>query len=372
MASATPATTEGRSAAEQLPDVGKARRLVGLDGLRAVLCLMVFGLHAEVGFLRAAWLTVDAFFVLSGFLITTLLLKEWQKNDRIDIIRFVKSRTLRLFPILLLVVAGTAVLYALVPTHLAGQRSLLHSAVTALTYTQNIFVAQHPTVHDPLLHTWSLAQEEQFYALWPFLLSLLLLRSRKWALQAVLGLAVISAGLLLLTTEGPHPSSYFWPWTRSSGLAMGAAISLCLSAPSRRDALTAVLTRRGMGPLALVLFLAPFALLPSAAEHMGPAGVLFCGVVSITLGSGVMVAHLAVAHRGLSSRVFSLPPLVHLGRWSYAFYLVHLPLLVVLGTRMSHWPAFWTAFVLSVLLAAALHYSVEKPLDRLRHRLFAV
>jgi peptidoglycan/LPS O-acetylase OafA/YrhL len=352
------------------PAVGAVRRLVGLDGLRAVLCLMVFGLHANVGALRAAWLTVDAFFVLSGFLITSLLLKEWGKTGRIEVLRFVKSRTLRLFPILLLAIAGTAVLYAVLPPRIPGERPLLHSAITSLTYTQNIFVGRHPTVHDPLLHTWSLAQEEQFYALWPLVLGLLLVRSRAVAIRVVLALAAASALLLLLTSRGPAPASYFWPWTRSSGLAFGAALSLLLSSEGAKDRVTAVLSRAGTGAVAGLAAAAPFVLLPHLG--LGTAGVLFVGVTSVTLTSGLLIGHLASTSEGPANRLLRLPPLVHLGRWSYAFYLVHLPLLVVLSARMSHWHAFWLAFALSVLLAGALHYTVERPLDRLRHRLFPI
>jgi peptidoglycan/LPS O-acetylase OafA/YrhL len=362
-----------------LPDEGTAvrldapgrRRLSSLDGLRAILCIALFGLHANVGFLRAAWLTVDGFFVLSGFLITGLLLKEWDKYGQIDIVRFLKSRTVRLFPILLVAVLLTAALYAALPTHLVGQRSLLHSAVTSLTYTQNIFAARHPGLHDPLLHTWSLSQEQQFYALWPFVLGALLLRgTRHRAIKTVLGLSVLSSFLLLVLTRGPSSSTYFWPWTRFSGLALGAALSLALSVPTTRERLATRLSPGWVGLPVFLLFLTPFVVLPYLG--LGPAGTLFVGVSSVTVASALLIGHLATGEAGLANRLLTLPPLVMIGRWSYCFYLVHLPLLIVLSQRMGRWTAFSLAFALSLALAGAMHHTVEKPLDRLRHRVFPV
>lgn len=338
-------------------------RLPALDGVRGISALGIFGTHAFLRPLRGAWIAVDVFFVLSGYLITTILLREHGRNGRLDLRRFFGSRIVRLYPVLLITVVAGCVLYQVLPDEVAGERSLLRSALATVTYTENLVVAQRPSVPDPWSHTWSLAEEEQFYLVWPVLLAGLLAFARTKAVYAAAGLAVASAIALLLTVKG----AYYLPWTHASGLAVGAVMGLALFHDTGR--LTRPLRTPLAGWIAVAGLLALVTYLgyqPFASKH-----ALVVGLLGTAVLSGLLVGHLACNTESLVSRGFAWRPIAQVGRWSYGFYLVHVPLLATLGAHLDHWTAITIAFVVTLLWSAMLHKTVERPLDKVRHRVFA-
>src|SRR5262249_38292598 len=139
-----------------------------LDGFRAVAIIAVMGFHDGVSFAAGGSLGVDMFFVLSGFLITSLLIEEWAKNDSISLTRFYARRALRLLPALVVMLACYEI-YALVRLHGAELRATELHILAALLYSANWVraLAGPNAMGDAIPHTWSLAVEEQFYFLWP-------------------------------------------------------------------------------------------------------------------------------------------------------------------------------------------------------------
>ena len=153
----------------------RIRYLPALDGLRAFAVLAVLGYHGGLGWLSGGFLGVDAFFVLSGFLITTLLLSEWGHRNRIALSAFWARRARRLLPALFLMLLGVALYaaFAAAPNELATIRgdalsSLLYVANWHFIFSHQSYFAQF-TTPSPLRHMWSLAIEEQFYLVWPLI-----------------------------------------------------------------------------------------------------------------------------------------------------------------------------------------------------------
>src|SRR2546423_7997932 len=199
---------------------GSQRYMPALDGLRAFAVTAVIAYHLNITHAGGGYLGVDVFFVLSGFLITGLLVEERARTGRIVLRAFWARRARRLLPALLLVLAALALYAAFAPSGL--DRSTLRPDALAdhflganwhLIFTQSSYFAQF-SAPSPLVHTWSLAIEEQFYVLWPLLL-LVLLRvtrgSRRLLTCSILALAACSAALMaLLYHPGTHPSRIYY------------------------------------------------------------------------------------------------------------------------------------------------------------------
>ena len=176
----------------------------GIDGLRAVAVLTVMASHAKVPYIRGGFMGVDIFFVISGFLITTILLKEYSNRGSISIPNFYMRRILRLMPALLLLFSFLLI-YACLFTNLKFVRITLIDELVTLLYSQNwaLALGYHPRGY--LAHTWSLSVEEQFYFLWPLILGLVL-RIFKTPQQLVMFviflIAVVICNRVLLFEEG--------------------------------------------------------------------------------------------------------------------------------------------------------------------------
>jgi peptidoglycan/LPS O-acetylase OafA/YrhL len=198
----------------------RLRYMPALDGLRAVAVAGVLLYHGDVTWARGGYLGVDAFFVLSGFLITTLLLAEWRTNGAIDLVDFWRRRARRLLPALFLVL-GAVALFAATWAPTDTLERLRGDAFATLGYVANwrfiwssdSYFAQFSSP-SPLQHVWSLAIEEQFYLVWPPAF-LVLLRVTGGSRRAVLGItAGLAAGSALLMavlfTPGADPSRVYY------------------------------------------------------------------------------------------------------------------------------------------------------------------
>ena len=230
-----------------------------LDGVRAFAVLAVIGYHADVHSLRGGFLGVDVFFVLSGYLITALLLAEHGDAGRIDVRAFYARRARRLFPALLLVLLGVAAYSGFVA--FSGDRGAIRAdALASLLYVQNWHLvwsgASYFTAFaapSPLRHLWSLAIEEQFYLVWPLALIALLRVAR--SSRRVLGAAIVAAALasaLLMSAmyhAGSDPSRvYYGTDTRAQELLVGALLAVLLSRSPRVPAAIARSSRREPSP----------------------------------------------------------------------------------------------------------------------------
>jgi peptidoglycan/LPS O-acetylase OafA/YrhL len=331
-----------------------------LHGIRAVAILLVVCRHA-FQWPRGAFLGVDLFFVLSGFLITSLLLEEQAISGRIRLSLFYARRALRLLPALFAMLAAYIVVSVVTG---ADPGRIVGRAAIGASYTANIAAAWWPdTQHRPLRHLWSLAMEEQFYLIWPIAL-ILVTRFVRRHLAAILSLAIVTVWLetvLLIAAGDIGHRVYMGPDTRSLPLLIG-----CFLAVARTDQLLPRLNRA-------VIFLAVsigIACVLLVDSYRATAYVFAIPVFSIA--TGIVILH-ALQSPSLG-RVLSWPPLVYLGLISYALYLWHPLTLLAVGSPAGQ-PAGLLRPAVGVLWAIALamlsRVLVEQPFLRLKRRLQA-
>jgi len=306
-----------------------------LDGLRGVAVIAVLLHHGQVSWARGGFLGVDVFFVLSGYLITTLLVREHAATGRIDLRAFWSRRARRLLPALLAVLTAVAGYAAwLAPSASLGR--LRGDALATLGYVANWrFIAVGDSYFDqftapsPLRHMWSLAIEEQWYAVWPLVLVGLLVKLRVTAAGAFALTVLTATGSALLAVElwaADDPARvYFGTDTRAQALLVGSALAFALAA--RPDAAATLRTGRlvrAVGVLGLLLL----AVLLIRAD--GGSAWLYQGGLAVTAVASAGVVLGALAAGGPVRRLLALPPLRLIGVISYGGYLWHWPIYVVL------------------------------------------
>ena len=348
----------------------------GLDGLRAVAVLAVLLFHADLGLFPGGFLGVDVFFVISGFLITTLLLREQGMTGRIDVVAFWRRRARRLLPALYLVLAGVVVVsVAAVPDAVARLRT---DVLAALAYVTNWYlVFDHQSYFEAigrpslLRHLWSLAVEEQFYLLWPIVLAVALVVVRRrgaLVLTVLIAAASVAWTAILFDPDGDPSRVYYGTDTRLFGLLTGAALAFAWSSRLLGP-------RRAGGPAGsrihwtdavAVAGLVTLAWAVWAVDEYDPA-LYPWGSLAVALVTAAVIA--AVTHpAGRMGRVLDVAPLRWIGRRSYGIYLWHWPVFVLTrpGLDLSMPPAATLALrVSATLVLAALSYRfVEVPIRR--------
>ncbi|MEP7112169.1 MAG: acyltransferase [Ilumatobacteraceae bacterium] len=332
-----------------------------LDGVRAFAVLLVAGVHTHPRLVPAGSIGVDIFFVLSGFLITTLLVEELDSRGRVSIGRFYIRRALRLLPALFGLLA-TVTAWALLVAAPDTRHNALNEVVAAASYTRNLTWWAH--VPGTLLgHTWSLALEEQFYLVWPALLTMCLRPRRSSTWLATLFVAAFLTISALRHSGVVGPAALFIG--RPDALLLGAALALV-----RRDRVgwwdgQAAARRAGA---AVVVGTA--GLLGIAAWDAGD-NVFGIGYSLAALAAAALIYGLVVLHERGRWSVFGWPPAVAFGRVSYGFYLWHLPVLRWTDDRLIGEPAIvriGIGFALA-LIATMLSYRVlEQPALRWKSR----
>jgi peptidoglycan/LPS O-acetylase OafA/YrhL len=309
---------------------------------------------------------VDLFFVLSGFLITNLLLEEQVRSGGIDIRNFYIRRVFRLAPAMLTVLAfawGATLAHGAFGT---APADMARYTVLVLSYTNNWASAFHSAVVPaPLGHFWSLAVEEQFYLLWPWLLVVLF--------RAKLSLRTIAIGLLVTVSAVALWRSVLWhlnhdPFrvvfgtdTRAGGLVLGSALAVMRHAGWRiSDAFAAFLVAGG---LLVYLYV-----LPQPYDTSGH--LLLGGLQLVELAAGMLIVGLTASPSVPFRRLLESPPLLWIGRRSYALYLWHLPFFVLTRAFTSAPMVASLLGVVGTLIAAELSFRyVEQPALRFRARL---
>ncbi len=347
----------------------RLRQLPGLDGLRAIAVVAVIVYHLDTSWLPGGYLGVDIFFVISGYLITALLLSEHQRSGGVALRRFWARRARRLLPAMGALLLGVTLLAAVFARGALGQMqgdvpaSIFYVLNWNLVFSHDSYMASFG--RPPLLmHLWSLSVEEQFYLLWPPALLLLRRRlSRSQTAALALGGALASGALMaVLFTPGTNPSGvYFATPTHAEGLLLGCALAAAIP-PWRMSATVTPLARRVLersGMAALVVMLAGLASFGfySTFTYRG-------GMMLVDVATAVVIATVAHPASRLGAAL-GRQPLRWLGLRSYSLYLWHWPIFAMTRPGVDlPWPTFPDLLLRLALTVGAAELSyryVEQP-----------
>ncbi len=392
----TPAAPAPQSVADAASARPHLRYLPGLDGLRALAVMAVMVYHADPDWLPGGFLGVEVFFVLSGYLITLLLLVEYDHNGRIDLGRFWLRRAKRLLPALFVLLFLVLVVTAAFRAEALGR--LRGDLIAGLTYVSNwyqIWTAQGYAAAGefaPLRHLWSLAVEEQFYLVWPLVMIVLLRNRSSWSpalvaawLTTIALLITIGVGLLhhagrigeCAVTPDAYWSLgerclpiadalYLSTITRAGGLLLGAALAFLwrpdalARGPIRRHGLMLdVIGLMGLVTLGVLAWRLHFVTPDGADDVLFRGGFWFTDIATL-----VVIA--AIAHpTARLGRVLGLQPLRWIGTRSYGLYLFHWPIYQLIrrvaGNKLSL-EQFAIAMVLTVFVTELSYRFVEQPI----------
>ena len=351
----------------------------GLDGLRGIAVLLVVGLHsaqlrpdgifsflAVTGPFSGGFLGVDLFFVLSGFLITDLLLREQQRRQRNDLCRFWRARAFRILPALIAVLAAYAT-YSIASGYPAQgtPTTMMATVVGALTFTYNWFpVFNIDKIAPSMGQLWSLSVEEQFYLFWPLLVGTVLsIRRRTAPVVSFLVVAIVGVGVWRSVVF--HRAGWLQAYTRTDtridGLLIGALLAIVAARGFRVRRGATVIGWVGVATVAAVVAFAPSS--DRAFFYQG-------GFTLVAVATAAVVLALSQRQPSLE-RVFGVAPLRAVGTVSYGLYLWHVPVFYAIERWGQHWAGaarVAVAFGATAVCVVGSWYLLEVPMQRLRWR----
>ncbi len=321
-----------------------------IDGLRALAILPVIWLHAGLPYMSGGFLGVDVFFVISGFLITSILVNEFDQN-RFSLVRFYERRARRILPALMVVIVATSLVIPFVSSNPQYLNDYGQSILGTILFVSNIHFWQtsgyfgSTSELSPMLHTWSLAVEEQYYIFFPLLLMMISSLGRKVLVSALVAICVIS---LIIATWGsaksPSASFYLLP-SRAWELMAGALAAIALIGKptlNEHSKLASMLSFIGL----CLVFVSYFTFSPSTLHPSFYTLVPIAGTVLIIL--------FANPHN-IVGRLLSTKVLIGVGLISYSLYLWHQPVFALLKKRYElHLPM--GLIILGILLTVSLSY----------------
>ena len=336
-----------------------------IEGLRAVAVLLIVLYHAGLPGLAGGYVGVDVFFVISGFLITSLLARELDDTGRLDLAQFYARRVRRILPAAFLVL-GATIVGCVVFLSPVGFWRATPGIASAAAYVPNLLFAFtridyfHPAQISPVIHYWSLGVEEQFYVVWPAFLWLahrFAAGSRSRLTWIVLALVVGSLALSVVGT-GPYPAlSFYLLPTRAWELGAGALVALA-GGRARDLPLSAA---NAAGAIGIAMIVACAVVLHESTPFPGTAALM------PVLGTVLVIAAGAGRLRTWAAIGLGWSPMRYVGRISYSLYLWHWPLLVFAAIALATLPGpvqATLAVVASFVLAGATYRWVEDPLRR--------
>ncbi|HFJ9453290.1 acetyltransferase [Bacillus anthracis] len=348
-----------------------SRYMVGLDSLRGLAILGVILYHINFNWMPGGFLGVTVFFVLSGYLITDILAMEWKRNKRIDLKKFWLSRARRLLPGMLVMLVITLAWITIF--HSSLLEKMRGDSLAALFYVSNWWYIYHKLSYfdnfnqiSPLNHFWSLAVEEQFYVVWPFIISLGLYYIKKqfrMILLICLGAFASALAMAILYEPGVDPSRiYYGTDTRAFSLLIGAVLALVW--PSNRLANKIIPKARFIldvvGGIALIIILVMF----WKTNQYDPF-LYKGGMVLLSIATALLVANLAHPASRIA-QFLRFRPLRWVGVRSYGIYLWHYPILTLTTPKVTVGDfsiiRAILQFLLIILIAQISWKFIEKPI----------
>ena len=378
MASAAPADLRPPQAPESAP---KAARRRDIQGLRTIAVLMVVLFHARLP-IPGGFTGVDVFFVISGFVITAMLHREWISTGGIRLRTFYLRRFMRLAPALGLLVAVVVLISVVLQSPYGPQQSVATTGLGALLMSANLVIANAAgdyfavtATQNPLLNTWSLSVEEQFYLVFPTLLLIGWVAARR--LRRPLAAPVLLIGAVtalsfivsILWTDGsefaapltsifggPETFAFYGPFSRVWEFGVGAILALLVARGWTLGRRWSHVAGLAGGVLILVSAFAITDVMP------------FPGYIALLPVAGTALVLMAGSHDGsIVNRGLAVRPMVAVGDWSYSWYLWHWPLIVFIAVLLPGNPAALVVIALASLLPAWLSYRLlEQPLRTIR------
>lgn len=344
-----------------------------IDGLRALAVIAVIAYHLNFSWAKGGFIGVDIFFVLSGYLITNILLTQWEKNQTLQLKQFWLRRFRRLIPaayVMIVVVVIFSVLF-----HSEILKNLRGDAIASFFYVSNWWFIFHNVSYfdsfgmpSPLKNLWSLAIEEQFYLIWPVFLLVFLrwVKNPKLLLKIVIGLGLLSAiWMTILYVPGTDPSRvYYGTDTRLFDLLSGCALAfvwpfnrLSPNIPKRSKAALNI-----AGTISILFFLLITALVSEYQPFLYRGGLLFVAIMGV-----VMIA--TIAHpASYLSKIFSFKPIRWIGTRSYGIYLWHYPIITLTTPVLEiGQPSIWRSIlqVAATFIIAELSFRyIETPIRK--------
>ncbi|MCR6712324.1 MAG: acyltransferase [Demequina sp.] len=302
-----------------------------IEGLRAVAILLVLLYHASLPFLPGGFIGVDVFFVISGFLITSLLVREAERTGKVSLRRFYARRAKRLLPASALVLVVTSALTVWLING-SDRRAFGLDISAAAGYVVNWRLAARAvdylaegTGQSPVLHFWSLAVEEQFYFVWPFLIivALFVAHRLRWSMRRTMTVALSVVAIpsfiaSILQTASNPATAFFVTTTRLWELAVGAFVAIAATRFARLPERAA----SAISVTGLVVILASAVLLTDTAAWPG-----YLAAIPVLGAAAVIAGGIAHPH-AVAARVLALRPMVWIGGLSYSLYLWHWPMLI--------------------------------------------
>lgn len=349
--------TQGRSKLGYVPE---------LDGLRGVAILAVMGFHSSVPFFTGGHIGVDIFFVLSGFLITTLLIQEFDESGSINLRHFYMRRVLRLGPALIAFLMVFCLASFALLSEAKAHRNYVE-AVISLAYIQNF--AMGYSIYEPtyLGHTWSLSTEEQFYMVWPIILFMLLrvLKNRYYVSVISPAIALLSLlSSIYLSMDAVQVERLYYGFdTRAGALMIGSTLGIASGLVTENAKIIFQKLLTVIAPLSVACLL-PF--LPFGDSR--DPWMYYFGFFVVELLTAALVLDILLNPRSIIRRLLAMRWLVWIGSISYGLYLWHPVIYSTIAGLGFYNLSITVGTPLSVLVAALSYYVLETPILKLKKR----